>query len=412
MAVGSSGGHIYPAIAIAENLEEQLQKLQVLYLKNTNSPQYQLKKLQQRSKLKPKNSVEIHFVHSGSSLGKNILNSFPYPSHEISIGGGLAKGQNFWKKIKTLLLIPKAFLQTFFLIKKLKAEVVLGTGGAITGPVLLMACLMRKKTAIWEGNALMGLANKWLSPFVSCIFTVFPLPSRLSQKKQILCAYPLRPSLYKTNSQEAFSNHKIPKVSQTSGDIGPIPGIPSNHKTLKEKYLFKVLILGGSQGSVFLNQVVSEAVQEELWRKNIFIYHQTGEKHFPQLKEKYKSLKNLKPFPFSLKIEEYYKKCDLIFSRAGSGAIWEAAFYKKALVLIPLTSSAGGHQLQNASKLCSQNCVEMILEKDFNGESFKEKLLQLKKNKEKREEMAQSLYKSCTGEGGRQIADWLFSHIT
>ena len=320
MAVGSSGGHIYPAIAIAENLEEQLQKLQELELKNTNSPQYQLKELQQRSKLKSKNSVEIHFVHSGSSLGKNILASLKYPVHEIPIGRGLAKGQSFWKRIKTLFLIPKTLVQAFLLIKKLKAEVVLGTGGAVTGPVLLMACFMRKKTALWEGNALMGLANKWLSPFVSRIFTVFPIPKNRFHKKQTLCAYPLRPSLYKTNSQEAFSNHKAPKVSQTSGDIGPIPGIPSNHKIPKEKYLFKVLILGGSQGSVFLNQVVSEAVQEEEWRKDIFIYHQTGEKHFPHLKEKYKSLKNLEPFPFSLKIEEYYKKCDLIFSRAGSGS--------------------------------------------------------------------------------------------
>ena len=372
MTVGSSGGHIYPAVAVAENLEAQLEQLGE---KQGNNFEH---------------FIEIHFVHSGSLLGKNIFTKLKYPVHEIPVGRGLAKGQSFRNKLKTLLSLPKAFIQSFLLIKKLKPEVILGTGGAITGPVLMSAFFMGRKTALWEGNAVLGLTNKWLSPFVSCVFTVFPIPGSRFQKKQILCSYPLRNKFCKTIHQDFASK---------------------NNSQQKEKKAFKVLVLGGSQGSFLLNQVVSDSVQEEAWRKDIFIYHQTGTKQFDLLKEKYKTLQNIKPFPFSLNIEEYYQTCDLIFSRAGSGAIWETASYKKALVLIPLTSSAGGHQLKNASELASQNCVKMIQEKNFHVNSFKDTLLQLKTNKEKREQLAQSLYNLHKGNGAKQIADWLLSNI-
>ena len=88
MAVGSSGGHIYPAVAVAEKLEELLSNVESKW--------------------------DIHFVHSGSLLGKKIFSSLKYPVHEICIGG-LAKGQSFSQKLKTLFFIPKAVIQSFFL---------------------------------------------------------------------------------------------------------------------------------------------------------------------------------------------------------------------------------------------------------------------------------------------------------
>ena len=372
MAVGSSGGHIYPAVAVAERLEE--------FSPIDNKP-------------------DIHFVHSGSLLGKKTLSSLKYPSHEISIGG-LAKGQSFFQKMKTLLQIPRAFIQSLRLIKKLKVQIILGTGGSVTGPVLMTGVLMNCKTAFWEGNAVMGLTNKWLSPFVSCIFTVFPRPEGVPQKKQILCSYPLRKRICNFNEKPSNKEDLLRSISYNT----------DNSSLESKKKLFKVLILGGSQGSFFLNQIVSQAVEEENWRKNIFIYHQTGKKSFNLIREKYKSSKGIEAFSFSLSIEEYYKKCDLIFSRAGSGAIWEIASYGKALILIPLTYSAGGHQLKNALELSSKNCVEMIREKDFNVTAFKNKLIQLKQDKQKRDQLAKNLKTAHQGNGAKKIADWILSH--
>lgn len=363
MVVGASGGHIYPAVAVADKLTE-------LSLK------------------------QVHFVHSGSVLGRCILSSFSYPIHEISIGN-LAKEQSLFQTIKTILQLPITFIQAVFLIKKIKADVIFGTGGAVTGPVIMAGLLMGRKVTIWEGNKVMGLANRLLAFFVSRIFTVFPL--KKFHKKQTVCAYPLR-------KQILSSNPKLPEVEK---DVR-LDHFNKGHVE-SQKNIFKVLILGGSQGSVFLNQVVSEALEEENWRKDIFIYHQTGDKSLGWIQKKYKSFKGVEAFAFCQDIERYYKKSDLIFSRAGSGAIWEMAFYSKALVLIPLTYSAGGHQLHNAKELYSKSLVEMIQERDFNVKSFKDKLIKLKQNEEKRKQLAKNLKMAYKGNGIKPIVDWIVS---
>lgn len=372
MAVGSSGGHIYPALAITEKLED--------LLLSGNTEQH------------PNTPLKIHFVHSGSPLSKKILSSLKYPVHEIPIGG-LAKGQSFFQKIKTLLSLPKALFQSFLLIKKLKAQIVFGTGGAITGPVVMAGWFRGCQTAVWEGNVVMGLANKWLNPFVSRVFTVFSEVEGLSdKKKQIICSYPLRKKIH---DDKKISEILTPTEQELDKGFN------------KKSNTFRVLILGGSQGSALLNRIVAQAVEESSWRENIFIYHQTGEKSFNVVKAKYKLLSGVSAFSFSLNIEEYYKKCDLIFSRAGSGAIWEVASYGKALVLIPLTYSAGAHQFKNALNLFSKKWVEMIKEQDFNVQSFKEKLLQLKQDEEKKRQMADSLKLAHRGDGSQKIANWI-----
>ncbi|MCY4321276.1 MAG: UDP-N-acetylglucosamine--N-acetylmuramyl-(pentapeptide) pyrophosphoryl-undecaprenol N-acetylglucosamine transferase [Bdellovibrionaceae bacterium] len=237
IAMGDSGGHIYPAFAIAERLEDRF--------------------IKQNSK---NSLLEIHFVHTGSNLSSKLLSSSSYFVHKISIGG-LAVGQSFLIKIKTLLQLPMAFFKAIFLIRKIKPAVIFGTGGSVTFPVLIAGFFMRKKIAIWEANTCLGLANKMLAPFVSKIFTVFPKVKSLSPKKQIGSSYPLRKQIKQANNSKLFSKDK-----------------------------FKILVLGGSQGSLFLNKAVHQALQDTKWREEIFIYHQTGDKSFDELDKKYKSL--------------------------------------------------------------------------------------------------------------------------
>lgn len=353
MAVGKSGGHIYPALAVAKALESE-------------SPH-----------------VEIHFVHSGSELAVKILSQSQYPVHKISIGG-LASGQKTFTKIKTLLQLPLSFLKAFSLIWKYRFVAVLGTGGSVTGPVLLAARLRSCYTCIWEGNSTSGIANKYLSPFVHNIFVNFKEVFGFSQKKQIYCGYPVRKNI---ENQIANSGQKL------------------NTK------IFKVLILGGSQGSVLLNQVVCEAVQQEQWRKNIFIYHQTGVKHYPSIKKQYQNLKGIEAFDFNPNIYDYYKDSDLIFSRAGSGAIFEISACKKALVLVPLSHSAGGHQLKNASYLYDKQAVELIKEKDLNATSFQNMIVSLKDKQDHRQILASNLFQHYKKEGAKTIALHILSKI-
>lgn len=352
MAVSSSGGHIYPALALLEKLNDK----------------------------KEPSSFGVHFVYKPTTLSKKILQDTNYPCYEISLGG-FAKGQNFFKKLKTLFQLPFSFFKALFIVYKTKADIILGTGGSVTVPVILAGFVMRKKIAVWEANTSTGLANKILASFVPQVFTVFPQVKSLPEKKQIQSAYPLRKQIYQSQKKElAFPEDK-----------------------------FKILILGGSQGSVFLNQKISQALEDFSWRQDFFICHQTGDKSYNEISQKYQSLKGVSVFPFLKDIQNYYQECDLIFSRAGSGAIAEIAYFKKALVLIPLTHSAGGHQFKNALTLSSKNCVEMIPEKDFNASAFKNKILELVKNKEKRDSLGLNLNRIYQTED--KITKWLEDNI-
>ena len=430
MAVGSSGGHIYPALAVSESLEEILQK----------------ERGAQKRKQQTEEELEIHFVHSGSLTGRAILSSSPFPVHEIPIGG-LASGQRTVQKIRTILQLPLAFVRAFYLILRLKPCLVFGTGGAVCAPVVLSAFLLLKKIALWEGNAIAGLSNRWLSRFADCVFVLFAGLEGIKPSKQILCAYPLRKLHSGRLPSPPFpASSSAPDSSSVSSSISasdlssksslslvqrlrqkilgktvafssrgsklffpvfrksraeraqPAPLNRGSKRFLPLRALgakdFSVLILGGSQGSLLLNQVVAEALADESWREGLVFFHQTGQKGFSLLKEEYRVLKGLEVFSFSPNLREYYERADLVFSRAGAGAIWETAFYGKPLVLVPLSFSAGGHQLKNAQRLLVNGCVELIEEKDFNPLSFKKHLLELKEDTQKRVALASNLKKA------------------
>ena len=349
MAVSSSGGHILPAVAVAEAIRE----------------------LSSESK--------VYFVHSGSPTGKKIFSSLSLSAHAIPLGG-LAGGQSLKTRFKTLLQLPLAFVRACLLIRKLKIDVVFGTGGAITGPVLLVARLMGRTVALWEGNAVCGLANRLLLPFVSAVFTVFETLPSVPVEKQIHSGYPLRNSFRKIAIKDSPPAY------------------------------FNVLILGGSQGALTLNSAVSQAIcEDEKWREGILFFHQTGDRDFLRMQEKYQKATGVEYFRFHQNIKRYYEMSHLIFSRGGAGVIAEVSSVGRPLVLVPLSRAAGGHQLQNALELFKKGCVEFIHEKKFTSQKFKTTLLELKTNVEKRNNLSHKIKQNHKSDGAFQIARWILS---
>ena len=124
------------------------------------------------------------------------------------------------------------------------------------------------------------------------------------------------------------------------------------HVISAKKKLFapplKVLVIGGSQGSALLNQVVSEMIISHSQAAMSFV-HQTGQKDFPGLKDRYHGLQSVQAFPFLKEVHQFYDWADVVIGRAGMGMIAELSSAQKAAVLIPLASSAGGHQWEKCS---------------------------------------------------------------
>ena len=365
IAAGGTGGHIFPALAVTESLLA----------------------------LSP--DLKIHLVHSGKFQARRIFseNLFqdgaPWTVHCLPTGA-LSQGSPTAVRLATLLRLPFVTVRAFFLLKRLRPQAVLGCGGAVSGPVLTAAFFLRIRRAVWEGNSVLGLANRLLVPFTQKIIAFFPdLPLPFSaRRKRMVCGYPLRKQF----------------VSFLKKREGRAKGRLQNRR-------FSVLILGGSQGSSLLNRAAAEALSDKdsAWRRDIFIFHQTGQRDFDSIEEKYRKIQGAEAFAFSSSIEEYYEKSDLIFSRAGGGATAEIAALSKPLVLVPLSKAAGGHQVKNALALKRAEAALYIPEKEWSAALFKKEIGRLKNDGALRRRLSRNIQKLHKDNGALDIARCLLN---
>lgn len=310
IAAGGTGGHIYPGIAVAKELIKRNAETVVKFVGTERG-------LEKR--LVPENGFEIFFIESAGL--KNV---------------GLA-GQ-----IKGVALLPKSFLAARKLIKEFKPDVVVGVGGYVTGPVLLMASLMKVPTLIMDSNALPGFTNRRLARFVDKAALTFEESLKFFPKgKGVVIGNPVRGEFF---------------------DIRP---------KNRDNARFCLLIFGGSQGARAINQAMVAALPHlEMFRERLFITHQTGELDFETVNEGYAKANWSKA-----EIKRYisdmvsaFAATDLIICRAGATTCAEISAAGKAAIMIPLPTAADDHQRKNAEALQNANAARMILQKDLSGE--------------------------------------------
>ena len=341
LVTGTTGGHIFPLLFVAHALKEQ--------------------------------GHDVHFLSTGSVMEKEILdkNSFPVDCLKV---GRLRSGVSFFERISTIFLLPFYLLKSFFFILKIKPHVVIGVGGALSGPVLLMASWMRKRTMIWELNAVPGLANKILSFFVQHILICF------------------------SSAQEFFDKNKCVKVSfPVRRDL-----IQKGSQKREADGFSHLLILGGSQGSHKLNQVVMEMYNKEsleTWK----IYHQTGKKDFNSIQNLYSEKDRC--IPFIEDMGESYKWADVIISRGGASTLSELAACGKAVIIVPLDSSADQHQYKNALEFYQNRAIELISEKELTASLLFEKIMNI--DSKKKRELESNIQKFYNPDNLKNILDFL-----
>ena len=354
MAAGGTGGHIFPALAVANELRRRSE------LSDAGGAQY-----------------ETVFLGTGRGLESRVIPSAGYRLETIR-GAGL-KGISGWKRVLNVARLPRSAFEAARLLYRLRPRVVLGIGGYISGPVMLEAALAGIPTLLYEPNAVPGFTNRILAPVVQLAAVGFESSLAVYGAKGRLTGHPVRQEFYEVE----------PKI----------------HKSP-----YTVLVVGGSQGARALNQCVMESLP--LWGSHgegtLSFIHQTGEADYNAVKAVYgNQWAGSEVCAFIDNIVEAFSRADLVVCRAGATTVAELAAAGKASILIPYPSAADQHQLHNARALERAGAACVIEQKDLKPARLVECVLSLLGNRGELTGMEQRAKSLASPLAASHIADLL-----
>lgn len=304
---GGTGGHIYPAIAIANALREKNQEAKIIFV---------------------------------GSKGKMEMEKVPqsgYNIHGLWISG-LHRGQ-FWRNVLFPLKLGVSLFQALLLWLRYRPRVIVGTGGYASGPMLFIGNLLGSKTLIQEQNSFAGITNKLLAKKANAIAVAYPQMDRYFPSEKIqITGNPVRSELMATSTLR----------TKALSFFGLVSGV----KTL--------VVLGGSLGA----QKINELIEQQLpffERQGVQLVWQCGRMYYDRFASH--ASKNIKVHAFIREMDLLYAAADLIISRAGAASISELCLVAKPTLLIPSPNVAENHQFHNANALVKQNAA-LVLEED------------------------------------------------
>lgn len=313
---GKTGGHIYPALAIAEILKSEY-------------------------------NIQPHYIGANNGMESKILKNENIPFYGIAFAPLI--GMSLLNKIKSFFINLRGFFASLILLNRIKPKLVIGTGGFVAGPVLSAAFVLRIPVIIHEQNVVPGFTNKLLAKISKEIWITFNESSKYfpSNKRKVLTGMPLRNSFQKLDSNESKEYF----------------GIDKDKKVL--------LIAGGSQGSKIINKAVRTIYKGIIHDLDLTIIHITGASYYNDIIESLDSdeLKMVEEGKLILKdyiseMELALNAANITISRAGASFICELIATKSYSILIPIKNSASNHQLKNA-KAVEKAGMGRIVEEDI-----------------------------------------------
>ena len=317
---GGTGGHIYPAIAIADELKATYP------------------------------DADFLFVGAQGRMEMELVPKAGYPIKGLWIIGIQRKFS-----LRNLLLpvmLLSSLLHSFFLFLQFKPDYVVGTGGFASGPLLFVASILKIPYLIQEQNAFAGLTNKWVSPKADIICVAYPNMDRFFPKsKVVITGNPIRSSLIA---------NQIDRASAAS-----IYDFNTSDKV--------VLMLGGSLGSAAMNKWLSEQLNL-ITSLGFKVLWQCGKIYYNTYKD-YES-KSVKVVSFIENMGAVYELASGIISRAGAGAISELAGVGKPTLFIPSPLVAEDHQTKNAESMVALNAAMILRENEMSDSSILKRFLE------------------------------------
>ncbi len=352
---GGTGGHIFPAVSIANALKER------------------------------DNSVEILFV---GAEGKMEMEKVPAAGYEI-VGLPVAGFQRrlTYKNITFFFKLAASMLKARKVVKDFKPNVVVGVGGYASGPVLRVASNKNIPCVIQEQNSFPGVTNRILSKKVSKICVAYPEMERFfPSNKIVLTGNPIRQNLLK----------KVDRV-----DAAKYFGLDPEKKV--------VFVTGGSLGARTINEGVLEGYQKML-DQDIQLIWQTGKIYFDQIKTQVQENNHIKILAFVDKMEAAFSLADVVISRAGASSISEMAMLKKAAIFVPSPNVSEDHQTKNAMALVKEGAAVMVKDAEVK-QKLVDEVINLVKDEEGCEVLKQNVIKFAKPNAANEIVDELLKLI-
>ncbi len=303
---GGSGGHVFPAIAIANALCKRVPDAEILFVGARDK--LEMKKV-------PKAGYEIEGLWI-SGLQRSLT----------------------WKNLMFPLKLISSLVRSRSIIRRFKPDAAIGVGGYASGPLLRMAAAARIPTLIQEQNSYAGLTNKWLAKRVDCICVAYPDMQRFfPSEKIVLTGNPVRTDLSLADREKALNHFSLELRKKT------------------------ILVTGGSLGARTLNEALRGASQVLQKDDRIQIIWQTGSHYYAEYSlGETSQLSNVRTMAFVDRMDYAYACADLVVCRAGAMTISELAILAKAAILIPSPNVAEDHQSSNAKVLVEKDAALLV----------------------------------------------------
>ncbi len=355
---GGTGGHLYPLLAVAEEIKK---------IKGAEA--------------------EILFIGPVNEFSKRILEK-----NGIRIKGILAaKWRRYWsfENILDIFKFPVGLIQSLIYVLIFMPDVVFSKGGYGSVAPTLAARLYWIPVLIHESDVLPGKANLWMGKIADKIAVSFESSKEYFNARKVFTAgNPVRKNIQRGDSKKAVDFFNLDLEKQT------------------------ILIMGGSQGSKIINERILEILPSLL--KSYQVIHQVGAGNLSEV-EKMAGERGIKversdyhPYEFlGEEIIHAYRVCDLIISRAGAGSITEIAAVGKPSILVPLRKSAGGHQLYNAHIIAKSGGALVIEESNLRGDLLLNKIYEIMEGAELREKMSRAITQFYFPNSAEKLAEAL-----
>jgi len=347
---GGTGGHLFPAVATAEQL------------------------------LRSTENSEVLFVGTKRRLDRDTLETSGFSVATIHSYG--LKGKNPAELIKALLILPVSLLQACFHVLRFRPDVVLGVGGYVTGPVVVAAWLLRTPTVIHEQNSVPGLANRKLGGLVKKVCLSLPQSEQFfPAEKTVLTGNPVRNSIVDLGNSAAAAGEEQKKMT--------------------------LVVLGGSQGAHAVNRLVVDAFESNIERfSHMRVIHQTGRDDEEMVAQAYETLGiEHEVAPFFSDMAALYRQADILVSRAGATTLAEIGVVGKPAILIPYPFAADNHQVKNGRYYSESGAAVMFEQDEIDPVRLAEEILAIAGDEARYQSMARSMKALGQTDAARRIVE-------